>query len=121
MELDRIAFDLSLELGELERDSERTEIVPPCREGGSASWDERTELVLARLDDPDVRLRHLVPRARKVPERLGDDDPRLVRQLGDLRQLGMERLEGVEPGAESRASASRPRSSSGTPTRSARQ
>jgi hypothetical protein len=42
------------------------------------------ELVGPGLDEPIVRLGHLVPGARKVAERLRDDDPGLV---GQHRQL----------------------------------
>src|SRR6187549_1088020 len=37
---------------------------------------ERPELVLARLDDADMRLGHRVPGAREIAERLRDHDPR---------------------------------------------
>jgi hypothetical protein len=54
---------------------------------------ERVQLVLAGLDDPVARLRHLVPDARQIAEWLGDDQPRLLIEEGEARVVGIELLE----------------------------
>ena len=41
---------------------------------------ERSKLILSRLDDAVARLRHLVPDARQIPDRLRDNQPGLVRK-----------------------------------------
>src|SRR5262245_43027580 len=50
---------------------------------------EREKQIWSRLDDDTGRLWHLVPRARNFAERLGDDHPRLVRNLLQELDLGM--------------------------------
>ena len=52
------------------------------RAGGSRHRREGQELVLARPDDHARRLRHLVPGAGQVAQRLGDDQPCLRRRAG---------------------------------------
>src|ERR687897_477787 len=55
----------------------------PCSRSGC----ERSQLVVARLDDPDVGFGHGVPGPFEVAERLRDHDARLVRQACELRAL----------------------------------
>src|SRR5512142_1295307 len=46
---------------------------------------ERVQLVLAGLDDAPAGLRHLVPDAGDLAERLRDDEPRLLVEVGEAR------------------------------------
>jgi hypothetical protein len=48
---------------------------------------ERAQLVFSVSHDAVARFRHLVPRSREVDERLGDDNPRLVRDLMQTRAI----------------------------------
>ena len=55
-----------------------TEMAGGSRHVSQPDGDEWSDLVGTRLDDPAGRLGHPVPGARKVTERLGDDETRLV-------------------------------------------
>src|SRR5215208_4933679 len=54
------------------------------------NWSERTQLVISLSYDAVARLWHLVPRPWQVHERLGDDDPCLVRDLLKARTVRVE-------------------------------
>src|SRR5262245_59775856 len=64
------------------------------------------QLVLPFLDDAPTRLRHAVPRALEIAERLGDDEPRLVGdqpQDLDLRMLLAQRVDACREEERARA------------------
>src|SRR5262249_60786638 len=72
----------------------------PSPRSGEGLRRKGAELVVSRLDDRRVGLRHLVPGAGEVAQRLGDDDASLVGEDAELGELRMERLERVHARAE---------------------
>ena len=82
---------------------------------GRRMWGERMQLVLPFLDDAVARFRHLVPGACQLSERLGDHEPRFVREpLRASRAPDAAREASSRPWSRT-VTGSRPRSNTGTP------
>src|SRR4029450_945822 len=78
-------------------DPARTRLrIPPCARSSNSGWHgsgpERVQLVVAVVDDPVAGLRHLVPGAGEVAQRLRHDQPGLP---GDPAQGGSHTTNGV--------------------------
>src|SRR5215216_6360415 len=63
-------------------------------------WSEGAQFVIPFLYDAVARFGHLVPRSGEVEERLGDDDPRLVRDFLQARTVRVQLPHRAQVGAE---------------------